>query len=194
MKLRIFIGFLALAVFCLVSFTSQATMVMKLDDEAMVNQAETVVTGTVTSMRSEWNKERTRIFTYITITPSNFLKSDGSSDEIVIKEPGGEVGEIGMFVEGSSVFEEGEEVLLFLKRGRKGFHRTVGLSQGKFSIQSDPVTQRKILLKKRARLKKDSSGKIKKETFSITSDKKLYLEDFERKIKDILQRKKEVNY
>ena len=193
MKLRIFIGFLALAVFCLVSFTSQATMVMKLDDEAMVNQAETVVTGTVTSMRSEWNKERTRIFTYITITPSNFLKSDGSPDEIVIKEPGGEVGEIGMFVEGSSVFEEGEEVLLFLKRGRKGFHRTVGLSQGKFSIQSDPVTQRKILLKKRARLKKDSSGKIKKETFSITSDKKLYLEDFERKIKDILQRKKDVN-
>ena len=189
MRSSIFIGFLALAVFCLVSFPSQATMVMKLSEEDMANQAGTIVTGTVTSVKSEWNEERTKIFTYITITPSNFLKGDQPAQEIVIVQPGGEVGDIGMLVDGTPVFEEGEEVLLFLNRGRKGFHRTVGLSQGEFSIQSDPITQRKVLLKKRARLIRESSGKIKRETITIKSNKKLYLDDFEKKINDILQRK-----
>jgi hypothetical protein len=189
MRLNIFIGFLALVVFCLVSLPSQATVVMKLSEEDMASQAGTIITGTVTSVKSEWNEERTKIFTYITITPGNFLKGDRPAQEIVIVQPGGEVGDVGMLVDGTPVFEEGEEVLLFLKRGRKGFHRTVGLSQGEFSIQSDPVTQRKVLLKKRPRLIRDSSGKIKRQTITIKSNKKLYLDDFEKKIKDILQRK-----
>ena len=189
MRLNIFIGFLVLGLFSLVSLPSHATVVMKLSEEDMAHQAGTIITGTVTSVKSEWNEERTKILTYITITPSNFLKGDQPAQEIVIVQPGGEVGDIGMLVEGTPVFEEGEEVLLFLKRGRKGFHRTVGLSQGEFSIQSDPVTQRKVLLKKRARLIRESSGKIKRETITIKSNKKLYLDDFEKQIKDILQRK-----
>ena len=189
MRSSVFIGFLALAVFCLVSITSQATMVMKLSEEDMATQAGTIITGTVTSIKSEWNEERTKIFTYITITPNSSLKGDRPTQEIVIEQPGGEVGDIGMFVEGTSVFEEGEDVLLFLERGRKGFQRTLGLSQGKFSIESDPVTQRKILLKKRARLIRDSNGKIKRKAFTIKSDRKLYLDDFKKEIQDILQRK-----
>ena len=118
-----------------IPLTARGTAVRKLSEEDMVNQAGTILTGTVTSIKSEWNEERTKIFTYITITPNNFLKRNGTTQEIVIKQPGGEVGDIGMLVEGASVYEEGEEVLLFLRRGRKGFHRTVGLSQGKFSIQ-----------------------------------------------------------
>ena len=189
MRSSIFIGFLALVIFCLVSLPCQATMVMKLSEEDLANQAATIISGTVTSVKSEWNEERTKIFTYITITPNSSLKGDRPTQEIVIEQPGGEVGDIGMFVEGTSVFEEGEDVLLFLERGRKGFQRTLGLSQGKFSIESDPVTQRKILLKKRARLIRDSNGKIKRKAFTIKSDRKLYLDDFKKEIQDILQRK-----
>ena len=171
------------------TLSAYATMVRKLNDEAMVNQAGTIVTGTVTSVKSEWNEDRTKIFTYITITPNNFLKANDMPQQIIIKQPGGEVGEIGMLVEGISVYEQGDEVLLFLKKGRKGFYRTIGLSQGTFSIQTDPVTQRRILFKKKAKITRTSSGTTTKKIFAVKSEKQLYLDDLETKIRDILHRR-----
>ena len=60
MRLNIFVGFLVLALFCLVPLPSQATVVMKLSEEDLANQAGTIITGTVTSVKSEWTEERTK--------------------------------------------------------------------------------------------------------------------------------------
>lgn len=183
------IAFLILIVFGIRLPIVNATVVKKLSEDEMVNQAQTILTGTCTSIRSEWNEERTKIFTYITISPQTPLKGDQIPQEITIKQPGGEVGEIGMRVDGASVFEEREEVLLFLKKGRKGFHRILGLSQGKFSIKTDPTTQRKILFKKKVKRVRTPSGKIVKKIFEIRSDKKIFFDEFTNRIQSILQRK-----
>lgn len=167
---------------------SNATVVKKLSDENLVTHARTILTGSVTSITSEWNKERTKIYTYITITPRNFLKGDDTQEQLVIKQLGGEVGDIGMRVEGTSVFEKDEEVFLFLKKGPQGFQRVVGLSQGKLYVKTDPDTKRKILVKKRIQRIKTPSGKTAKITLEIKSDKKLFLDEFTNRIRTILQK------
>lgn len=191
MRSRVF-SLIALVIFgasWFVSLTTHATVVMKLSDEAMVDQAGTILTGTVTSIRSEWNDERTRIYTYITISPQSFLKGEQNQQPVVIKQLGGEVGEIGMLVEGTSVFEQDEEVFLFLRKGQQGFHRVLGMSQGKYSIATDSDTQRQILVKKRNRRIRGADGKIGKEISAIRSNKKMFLDDFKNRIQNILQQR-----
>jgi len=166
-----------------------ATVVKRLSDQDLVNQTQMVLTGTCTSIRSEWDEDGTKIFTYITISPQNFIKSDEAPQEITVQQLGGEVGDIGMHVDGVSAYEEGEEVILFLKKGRKGFHRTLGLSQGKFSIKTDPISQRKVLIQKRVRLVRTHNGKLEKKNLEIKSDKKKFLDEFTSRIQNILQRK-----
>jgi hypothetical protein len=166
---------------------TNATVVKILSEDDMTNQAKTIVTGRVLATKSEWNEERTKIYTYITISTQTFLKGDDRPQEMVIKKLGGEVGDIGMLVEGTSVFEEGEEVLLFLRKGRNGFHRIIGFSQGKFSIETDPVSQRKMLIRKKARMVRTQDGRIGKKIFEIKSDKKLFLDDFTNRVQNILQ-------
>jgi len=172
---------------CSLISTANATIVRTLSEEDLVNHAETILRGTVTSVRSEWNEERTKIFTYITITPGNFLKKDGTPKEIVIKQPGGEVDDIGMLVEGTSFFEEGEEALLFLEKGSGGYYKVLGLSQGKFSLGTDPISRREILVKKKVRMIRTPEGKITKQVLEVRSDKKLFLDEFTDRIQNILQ-------
>lgn len=185
---------LKIATLILIAFVLQltignATVVKKLSEEELANQAQSIVIGTCTSIRSEWNEEGTKIFTYITIYPQTSLKGGQISQEITIKQLGGEVGEIGMHVDGVSAFEEGEEVFLFLKKGRKGFHRPLGLFQGKFSIKTDPISRRKALIQKRVRLVRTRNGKLEKKILEVKSDKKRFLDEFTGRIQNILRRK-----
>lgn len=168
---------------------ANATVVQKLSDEDKTVQAQAILIGTCTSIRSEWNEEGTKIFTYITISPQTVLKGDDIPEELVIKNLGGVVGDIGMHADGTSVFEEGEEVLLFLRRGTRGLHKVLGLSEGKFSVKTDPDTQRKVLVKKRVRWTRTLNGKIEKRIFDIKPDKKVFLDDFVERIQNILQEK-----
>ena len=187
MKNNLLVSIALFTLLCGSISTANATMVRALSEEDLVNHAQTILRGTVTSVRSEWNAERTKIFTYITITPEHFFKKEGTPTTIVIRQPGGEVGDIGMLVEGTSVFEQGEEAILFLKNGSGGYYKILGLSQGKFSIGTDPVSQRKILVKKRVRMIRTPEGKIEKKVLEIRSDKKLFLDEFADRIQNILQ-------
>jgi len=168
---------------------ANATVVQKLSDEDKTVQAQAILIGTCTSIRSEWNEEGTKIFTYITISPQTVLKGDDIPEELVIKSLGGVIGDIGMHADGTSVFEEGEEVLLFLRGGPRGLHKVLGLSEGKFSVKTDPDTQRKVLVKKRVRWTRTLNGKIEKRIFDIKPDKKVFLDDFVERIRNILQEK-----
>jgi hypothetical protein len=169
-------------------YSANATIVRPLSEEELAEQAETIFVGQCVSIKSEWNEERTKIFTYITVSPQNFLKGSGRPQTVVIKQPGGEVGEIGMRVDGISVFEEGEEVLLFLQRDQRDFYKTIGLSQGKFSISTDQDTGRKVLVKKRVELVRNPDGKIGKKVVEIKPERKTFLDDFTTRIRDTLKR------
>ena len=178
---------LLLLIFLFPLLQSNATVVKKLTEDEMTLQAERIVIGKCSSVRSEWNVDKTRIFTYVTIIPQSSLKGDNTSTPIVIKQPGGEVDGIGMHVEGASVFEEGEDVFLFLQKGRNGFHTVLGLSQGKFSIKTDPLTKRKMLFRKIIQITKTKNGKIIRRIVKVKSTDEMFLDDFINRTRNILR-------
>jgi len=123
---------------------SQAAMIA-LSDEALTARAQTIIIGTVQSTNSYWNEDRTAIMTDIAVKIDESLKGMEAGTIITIQVQGGIVDDIAMRVSDTPVFEEGEEVLLFLneKDGTPGIQRLAARAQGKYSIQINQATQKK---------------------------------------------------
>ncbi len=103
--------------------------------------ASSIVRGQVVSVSSQWNADHTNIFTTVTIAVQSYIKGSGEK-EITFQIPGGEVGEIGEWVEHVPAFAEGEEVVLFLQEGD---FPILGWEQGKFTIVDDLVLESGLL-------------------------------------------------
>jgi hypothetical protein len=116
-----------------------ATQVEYRSIEAMGAEAQRIVRGTVVEVRPYWNATHTRILTETTIEIAEDLKGSGTSTVLVVQF-GGAVDGVRMTVAGALYWEPGEEVILFLEESLPGRHRVSGFSQGKFSIERDPVT------------------------------------------------------
>ena len=103
--------------------------------------ATAIARGHVVDVVSQWNDERTTIFTYTTIVVSDWLKGTGPK-AITIRTPGGEVGDIGLWVEDVPVFFKDQEVVTFVKPiGEGPFMQVHGLYQGKFTVEDGKVVE-----------------------------------------------------
>ena len=116
---------------------ASASTVVAMNLEQMSDRAQTIFLGRVTGMRADWNAERTRIYTYVTLDVSRYLKGGGDSQVETIRVFGGQVGPYLASVPGSPRFEIGEEVLLFCAGGGARVPTVLGLSLGKFTIATD---------------------------------------------------------
>ncbi len=110
--------------------------------QELTEQATMVITGTVEDTKSEWNEDETQIYTYITISVDEFVKGAVPDERVTIKQIGGTVDDITLYIVDSPQFRVGEEVLLFV---RPGLIPVVGMSQGKFTIETEPETGIKIV-------------------------------------------------
>ncbi|TKJ48031.1 hypothetical protein CEE34_00960 [Candidatus Aerophobetes bacterium Ae_b3a] len=121
-----------------------ALMVRKSIEE-LTSQADSILIGKVKKIESRWNEEKTLIYTYVTVSVKQHTKNlsgVGEVQEIIVKVPGGEVGDIGLKVSDSPQFREGEEVFLFLRMEKLPLFSVVGLFQGKYTIEEDRVKNR----------------------------------------------------
>ncbi len=122
-------------------FTNQAdALVVKKSIEELTYEANSILIGEVKSMESRWNKDRTLIYTYVTISVREYIKGIlnlGEPEEITVQVPGGEVGDIGLKVSDTPEFREGEEVFLFLRVEELPIFRVAGLFQGKYTIEGE---------------------------------------------------------
>lgn len=110
-----------------------ATTVLFQDVPALTRTSDAVVRGTVTRQQSRWTGDHRRIVTDVELSVSETLKGTPRST-LVIRQPGGEVGDIGQRVDGLASFKVGEEVLVFLEQQGDGFIVS-GLAQGKYRIE-----------------------------------------------------------
>lgn len=128
-------------------FASQASaLVVEKDVEQLTQEADLILTGKVKSMRSDWNEERSLIYTYVTISVSGYIKNnltpeeseENREQEIVVRILGGEVDGLRLMVSDTPEFEEGEEVFLFLRSRMDGttFLKVAGLFQGKYTVEN----------------------------------------------------------
>lgn len=107
----------------------------------LARQSDVIVQGTVTNIESQWDEEQATIFTNVTISVARCLKGDLSENELVIKQPGGVVGDIALWVSGVPEFRLDEELIVCLKPSADGYFTIVGQSSGIFTTAGWPSTE-----------------------------------------------------
>jgi len=130
----------------------EAATVEPMTLDQMTQRAEAIFVGQVVGSRAQWNTQRTRIYTYVTLEVERFLKGGGSGREMTIRLWGGQVGPYTSIIPGTPQFIKGEDVLLFCNGSGARVPTLLGLSLGKFTITRD-ATGEQIL-------KRDISGLV----------------------------------
>ncbi len=123
-----------------------ATVLLKMSMDELTTSSEEIVQGKVKEITSQWNEKRTLIFSEIKIEVKERIKGEKERKEIVVRQLGGKVGDMRLKVIGMPVFQEEEEVILFLKEDKtqlKKFYVT-GLYQGKFAVKEEQVERKNI--------------------------------------------------
>ncbi len=128
----IFISVLLLLLFS-VSTPSVFALVEKKSINDLTRDSDNIITGKVLSKESYW--ENGYIFTNVTVSTDSRIKGN-SDNKVTVKIPGGTVGEIYADVSDVPLFDDNEEVLLFLKGDS-----VVGWNQGKYSIRDNRIKE-----------------------------------------------------
>ena len=121
-----------------------ATVLVPIEFRELVASAPVIVHGRVVGVRSDWIESRRSIETFVTIEASEYLKGD-LGERVTIRVPGGQLGRYRTVFVGAPSFQEGDEVVLFLRTADQGTPWIVGLSQGAFRVAVDPASGRHIL-------------------------------------------------
>ncbi|MFC1817342.1 hypothetical protein ACFL0M_15745, partial [Thermodesulfobacteriota bacterium] len=122
--------------FFLLSFPNVQGAMVRLSLEQLVEDADLVIIGIVEGVVSELIMGK--IFSFATISINSKIKGESghTPDEIIVRFPGGTVGDIAVKVEDSPDYKQGEKVLIFLKKiPKQPYYRTLGASQGRFLIK-----------------------------------------------------------
>jgi hypothetical protein len=121
-----------------------ATTAIVPSDDTLIIEARAIVRGKVTWVESALDSNN-RIFTYVTLKVQEVLKGQIAERKIVIKEPGGEVGNRGTLVYGTPRFVRGDRVLVYLDTWDDGSLRVHQMFLGRFAVIQDPQSGRLIV-------------------------------------------------
>jgi len=110
---------------------------IKVGSKDLHRLSERVVRAKVTSVRSEWNADRSFIFTYVTLAVGRSYKGSGPA-VVEVRVPGGKVGNYSVSAESMPQFEPGEDVFVFLSRWNDGAIKVEGYFQGVSRVVPSP--------------------------------------------------------
>jgi hypothetical protein len=128
----------ALGIATLVAAPASTTMLLYFDTEQLSDIAAVVAVGEVDRVEASWNGARTKIYTRVTLRPTEVLKGERDPGMLTIKMIGGQVGEDVAHLPGTPAFAAGERVLVFLEPRDDGDgYLIVGLFQGLFRLRPD---------------------------------------------------------
>jgi hypothetical protein len=123
-----------------------ATQVVQRTPQELAAASTLVVDGRVTSVRSYWNEDHSKILTEAVVTVGETHKGPSGSTVRVV-QLGGVVGNVRQTAHGALGWKRGEEVLLFLEPAMPGAYQVAGFSQGKYLIEHDAATGRAYVQK-----------------------------------------------
>jgi len=136
---------LALTATALIARPARASLVLAMDLGQLTQQAERIVVGEVTSVRSAWDAKHERILSTIEVKVSEAWKGTmPSGGTVTIVQPGGVADGIEMRVHGMPAFAAGERAVLFLRGGATQTQAAavVGMGQGKRGLKFDSASKR----------------------------------------------------
>jgi hypothetical protein len=121
----------------LMSGRAGGTTFVLMDERTLLESSHAVVVGTVTAIESTIAQPDGPIYTYVHVQPERIIKGPLGKDPIVLREPGGVVGDRHEWIYGAPEFWVGERTLLFLSRNADGTLQTNSLSMGKYTLSVD---------------------------------------------------------
>ena len=124
--------------FLAAAFDSRATTVIAPRFETLVDRAELIFTGQVTSQRTEWrnNGGQKSIVTLVSFVVRQVHK--GHAESIVtLQFLGGSIGDVSLEVADMPKFKAGERVILFVEGNGSAASPVIGFFHGRFSLRPD---------------------------------------------------------
>jgi hypothetical protein len=111
-----------------------AAVAPELSVEALAREADAVVRATVTSSASRWTADGRHIRTVVSLRRRSAWRGAPPA-HLEVDVPGGTVGDVAQVVSGAPSFQDGEEVVVFLRASTPGTWRVHGLALGKFRVE-----------------------------------------------------------
>ena len=175
---------LALIGFALVRST--ATTVIPPTFEQLVQQAEVIFQGTVSDVKSVWEGQgaQRHIDTYVTFQVADSVKGNAGSS-YTIRMLGGTVGDETMLVTDTPKFSVGDREILFVEHNFDQFVPLVGISHGRFHVQSDRETGRDIVVNSEGEPVRDLT-KLGREEESVSAANAISPDQLKAAVKDQL--------
>ncbi len=133
-------GFLALFTGILLITTvpnSSRAQSEEMSTETLVRRADVIVVGKVTAVQSEWNSDRSRIYTTVTVAIDQRIKGEEGQSSLSISTPGGEIDGVGEWYSHTPKFKVNEEIVVFAEKDQNGRLRVAGGDQGKITVKED---------------------------------------------------------
>ena len=135
---------LSVSIIILIIATPTAAMsqsqVAKTED--LIKRSDVIVVGKVGRKVSEWNEDKSRIQTRVSISVDQTIKGAAAGSTLTVIVPGGEVGGVGEWYSHTARFADEEDVVVFARKDHKGQYRVSGGEHGKVSVEKDKSTGR----------------------------------------------------
>ena len=126
---------------------AEATTMIPLSVEQMVDLSSTVVRGKVTNVWTEPDTTTQSVWTYAQVEVEKVFKGQTTTDILVLEQPGGVWGTTETIVEGVARFSVGEEGYFFVESLDSGRSVTAGMFQGKYNVIFDPYSRQELAVR-----------------------------------------------
>ena len=136
---------LAALSFILIIPTTVYSQAKALGTDELTRKSEIVAHGRVKEMKSQWEGNKERIVTYVTVNVDEYLKGSGAGGTLTIVNPGAEVDGVGELYTHMARFSRDEEVVVFVEKDKKGRYRMTGGNEGKFSVRKDDASGKSVV-------------------------------------------------
>lgn len=123
---------------------AQATSMVRLTQDQLVDAADVIVRGTVIEVWTEFDASG-HVWTHAQVDVARVLKGDPALGALVIEQPGGDWAGRVTTVDGAARFSVGEDAYFFVENLDSGRSVTVGMFQGKFNVVMDPYARENIV-------------------------------------------------
>lgn len=127
---------IAIVLIALATISADATTVIPLTFEQLVNESQSVIYGRVSDVRAQWTADRRFIESVVTIDVLRGMKGN-AHESIAFTVPGGQVGRYLNVIPGAPSFVRGDLAVVFLTAQGARLPVTTGLTQGVYRVQRD---------------------------------------------------------
>ncbi len=140
MKMRVLVLAIVLVGVMMAISPARATTMVSMSMEQLTQASSDIVQAHVVTQVSAWNATHTQIVTITTLAVSQTLKGSASST-IQVRQLGGTVGNMTVFIPGDIALRPQAEYVLFLEPADSSNYRVVGMTQGAYPVYQDATTR-----------------------------------------------------